>query len=167
MNQYAISFILKGPNNWAFSYLKSLLSRSNHTDLEKERESLKSDLSSLFPLEIKKKKSHKIPNLDGIVKSGRKEWNEANLWSLSKFLFLLPTGFISIHMLAMWFWATDWSSWTFELCMHKRFKWNKEMNFCALSSTPSKEFKNNFLALLTGFLLCPLLLYVYIYIWGT
>ena len=45
----------------------------------REREkNLKSDLSSLFSFE-NKKKSHKIPNLDGIVKSRRKEWNEANL----------------------------------------------------------------------------------------
>lgn len=90
----------------------------SHGFRKRERESLKSDLSSLFPLE-EKKKPHKIPNLDGIVKSGSKEWNEANLWSLSKFLFLLPTGFISIHMLPMWIWDTDWNSWTFELCMHK------------------------------------------------
>jgi hypothetical protein len=39
---------------------------------KKVRESPKSDLNTFFPLGIKSK-PHKIPNLDGIVKSGRKE----------------------------------------------------------------------------------------------
>ena len=162
-SRYAKSFIRKVPNNWEFNYLKSLLSRSNHMDFKKEggrerEKNLKSDLSSLFSFE-NKKKSHKIPNLDGIVKSGRKEWNEANLWSLSKFLFLLPTGFISIHMLPMWSLepqieaAELWVILAQNIQVEYR---NKISESYALSSHQSKEFKNNVLLLLTWVLLCPL-----------
>lgn len=98
-----------------------------------------------------KKKSHKIPNLDGIVKSGRKEWNEANLWSLSKFLFLLPTGFISIHMLPMWSLEPQIEAAELWIILPQNIQVeyrNKISESYALSSHQSKAFKNNVLLLL-------------------
>ena len=95
-----------------------------------------------------KKKSHKIPNLDGTVKSGRKEWNEANLWSLSKFLFLLPTGFISIHMLPMWSLEpqTEAAELWIILAQNIQVEYrNKISESYALSPHQNKEFKSNVL----------------------
>lgn len=131
-SRYAKSFIRKVPNNWEFNYLKSLLSRSNHMDFKKEggrerEKNLKSDLSSLFSFE-NKKKSHKIPNLDGIVKSGRKEWNEANLWSLSKFLSFTYRVYFHSHVTHV-ISGARLRQLSFELSLHKTFKWSIEIKF--------------------------------------
>lgn len=117
------------------------------------------DSSLVLPLRIKET-SHKMPNLDGIVKSHRKQWNEANLWSQSKFLLLLPTGFFSTHMLPMWPLESEMAAaehaW---LSVDKTPSTAKKLRFTNPLSNLSQQFRKKrpvllFQVLLRSFLLC-------------
>lgn len=93
-------FILITPRNWKCSD-ESLIGKSNCVYFSSKGKGIPDWFKLSLPLRIKEM-SHKMPNLDRRVKSRRKWWNGANLWSRSKFLLLLPPGFVSIHGLPMW-----------------------------------------------------------------